>query len=161
MAPRVLTNIVSGNVLLPGTKPLPEPMLTNHQGGLGAFTWRQFHMDCSRYLSLIWVWILLILDQSRVSQDPVDCIIVPGEFMSYIYPYSSGLINRPWSNLLFPLPPHDREGVGMRLFQEIVNGIDVPSPAVSSHSIDYVCSTRICLPLCRIQLPALSQCPQN
>ena len=32
-----------------GIKPLPEPMLTNHQWGLGAFTEKQFHRECPRY----------------------------------------------------------------------------------------------------------------
>ena len=42
--------IGSGNGLLPeGTKPLPEPMLTNHQWGLMAFTSRQFHWKCTRF----------------------------------------------------------------------------------------------------------------
>ena len=43
-----------------GTKPLPQPMLTNHQWGLVAFTWGQFHRKYWRYLSLIWVSKFLI-----------------------------------------------------------------------------------------------------
>ena len=44
-----LVNIGSDNGLLPdGTKPLPEPIMTNHQWGLVAFTWGQFHRECSR-----------------------------------------------------------------------------------------------------------------
>ena len=40
MATEILVNIGSGNGLLPdGTKPLPEPMLTNDQLGAVAFTW--------------------------------------------------------------------------------------------------------------------------
>ena len=47
--------------LLPdGTKPLLEPMWTDRQWGLVAFTKGQFRMKCPRYLYLIWVWILLI-----------------------------------------------------------------------------------------------------
>ena len=57
MATQTWVNIGSGNGLLPdGTKPLPEPILTNHKWGLVAFTWEQFHRKCPRYLSLIWVW---------------------------------------------------------------------------------------------------------
>ena len=42
----------SGSTLAPdGTKPLPEPMLTNHQRVLVAFPWGQLHRGCSRYLS--------------------------------------------------------------------------------------------------------------
>ena len=41
---QISVNIGSGNDLLPdSTKPLPEPMLTDHQWGLVAFTWEQFH----------------------------------------------------------------------------------------------------------------------
>ena len=52
----IWVNIGSGSgLVLGGTKPLPEPMLTIHQShdqwGLAAFTWGQFHR---RYLSLIW-----------------------------------------------------------------------------------------------------------
>ena len=37
-------------MLLDSTKPLPEPMMTNHQLGLVAFIWGQFHKKSSRYL---------------------------------------------------------------------------------------------------------------
>ena len=41
MATEIWVNIGSGNGLLPdGTKPLPEPMLTNDQWGVVAFTWK-------------------------------------------------------------------------------------------------------------------------
>ena len=36
---------------------LNESMLTNHQRGLVAFTWWQFHWKCSTYLPLIWLII--------------------------------------------------------------------------------------------------------
>ena len=59
MATHSCVNIGSGNGLLPdGIKPLLEPMSPNHQWGFVAFTWGQFHNKCSRYLSLICVWIL-------------------------------------------------------------------------------------------------------
>ena len=32
-------------------QPLPEPMLTEHQCGLVAFSWGWFHKKCSRYIS--------------------------------------------------------------------------------------------------------------
>ena len=54
------------------TKPLPEPMLTSHQWSLVAFIWKQFHRKCSRYLSLIWVWKLLIWYLSGISQGPMS-----------------------------------------------------------------------------------------
>ena len=38
-----------------GTKPLSEPMLTNHRWGYLTFTWRQFRRRFSKYISLIWV----------------------------------------------------------------------------------------------------------
>ena len=56
-----LVNIGSGNGLLPdGTQPFPEPMFTDHWWGLVAFTWEQFYRKCSRYLSLMCVWKLII-----------------------------------------------------------------------------------------------------
>ena len=36
-------------------QPLPEPKLLNHQLGLVALTWGQFHRKWSRYLSLMWI----------------------------------------------------------------------------------------------------------
>ena len=45
-----------------GTKPLPEPKLTNHQLGLVAFTWVQFHRKWSRYLALMWIWKITNLE---------------------------------------------------------------------------------------------------
>ena len=37
---KIYVNIGSGSGLLPdGTKPLPEPMLSNDQWGVAAFTW--------------------------------------------------------------------------------------------------------------------------
>ena len=44
MASEILVNNGSGNGLLPdGTKPLPDPMLTNHQWSLVTFISGQFH----------------------------------------------------------------------------------------------------------------------
>ena len=49
----ILVNTDPDNGLLPdGTKPLPEPMLINHQSGIVAFSLGEFHKKCSRYLSL-------------------------------------------------------------------------------------------------------------
>ena len=49
---RTWINIGSGNgLVLSGNKPLPEPMLTNYQWSLVAFTWEQFHGKYVRYLS--------------------------------------------------------------------------------------------------------------
>ena len=46
----------SSNVFLhDDTKPLPETVLTNHHWDFVVFSWGQFHMKCSRYLSLLWV----------------------------------------------------------------------------------------------------------
>ena len=60
MVTYIWVNIGSCNGLLPdATKKLPEPMLANHQWGLAAFTWGQFHRKCSWYLCLIWVWVSL------------------------------------------------------------------------------------------------------
>ena len=60
MASQNLVNTVSGNGLLyGGTKPLPEPILTNYKQRFVVFTWIQFYRECLRYQSLIWVWKLL------------------------------------------------------------------------------------------------------
>ena len=55
--------IGSGNGLLSySTTPLPEAVLTYHQLSLVALTWGQFHRNCTKYMSLISVWKLLIHD---------------------------------------------------------------------------------------------------
>ena len=47
MATEIWVNIGSGNGLLPdGTKPLPEPMLTDHQWSPATFIVGQFHKSC-------------------------------------------------------------------------------------------------------------------
>ena len=52
----VLSGWLSG--MLPnGTKPLPEPILINHQWSLLAFTRGQFRKKCSKYLFLKCDWI--------------------------------------------------------------------------------------------------------
>ena len=75
----------SDNGLLPGgTKPLLYPALTHHHWGPLAFTWGQFQSISSRYLSLIWVWKLLLKLQphlpgvSKVTRYmiQVHCILV-------------------------------------------------------------------------------------
>ena len=67
MASEIWVNFGSGNGSLPdGTKPLPEPMLTNDQRGVVAFTWWEFHRKHLRYLSLKWVWNFLIWDCSQI-----------------------------------------------------------------------------------------------
>ena len=49
----IWVNIGSGNGLVPdGTKPLPEPKLTNHQWGSVACTWEQFYRKCWRIQSV-------------------------------------------------------------------------------------------------------------
>ena len=48
----IWVNIGSGNGLLPdhdGTKPSPEPILTNHQWGLVVFSWWQFYKKFSKF----------------------------------------------------------------------------------------------------------------
>ena len=70
MTIQIWVSIGPGNGLLPdGTKPLPEPMLTYHQWSLVAFTWGQFHMKCSRYLPLTWVWKSLFKITSASPRD--------------------------------------------------------------------------------------------
>ena len=53
MATEIWVNIGSGNGLLPdGTKPLPEPMLTDHQWSPGTFILGWFHKRCLNHQSL-------------------------------------------------------------------------------------------------------------
>ena len=59
MATEIWVNISLGNGLLPGgTKPLPEPMLTDHQRSPGTFihVLGQFHKRCLNYQSIKSVW---------------------------------------------------------------------------------------------------------
>ena len=59
MAAKIWVNIDSGNGLLPdGTKPLPEPMLTDHQWSSVAFILVQFHKTCLNHQSQKSVWKL-------------------------------------------------------------------------------------------------------
>ena len=66
---RVLVNIGSGNGLLPdGTKPLPEPMLTNHHWNLVTFISGRFHKRCLNHQSLKFVWKLHNWNFNQISQ---------------------------------------------------------------------------------------------
>ena len=48
MMTQILVNTSPANGLMPdGTKPTPEPMLTNLQWGPVTFIWQQFHRDTS------------------------------------------------------------------------------------------------------------------
>ena len=61
MATEIWVNIGSGNGLLPdGTKPLPEPMLTDYQWGSETFILWQFHKRCLNQQSQKFLWKLLI-----------------------------------------------------------------------------------------------------
>ena len=54
MATEIWVNIGSANNLLPdGTKPLPEPLLTNHCRRSMSFIWGQFHRKHWEYLSVM------------------------------------------------------------------------------------------------------------
>ena len=56
---QIWVNISSGNGLLPdGTKPLPEPMLTEHQWSPMTIILEQFHERCLNHQSLKSVWKL-------------------------------------------------------------------------------------------------------
>ena len=57
MASGIWVNIGSGNGLLPdGTKPLPEPMLTDHLWSPVTFILGQFHKRCFNHQSLKSIW---------------------------------------------------------------------------------------------------------
>ena len=92
---QIWVNTGSSNGLLPNsTKPLPEPMLTNHQWGLVTFTLQQLHKKYASYLSLKWVWNLQ--DFSHISKGPMSSVIFsPGprfniKMTSYQYRKSHG-----------------------------------------------------------------------
>ena len=71
IATYIWVNIGSGNGLLPdGTKPLPKPVLTYHQWGSVAFTWKQFYRKCSRNQSIKWVWKLHFWNYCHFFKDP-------------------------------------------------------------------------------------------
>ena len=87
MAPQNLVNTSSGNGLLSdSTGPLPEPMLGNHEWVLVALTWGQFHRKCSRYLSWISAWNLLIQDYSYIFQRAMRWLYFAG-FLLCIKPW--------------------------------------------------------------------------
>ena len=75
-----VTEICTGNgLLLGGTKPLAEPMLTNHRWGrLLAFTWEQLHREYWSYYCVYIVSLKITLLKSK-SQLPganeLVCII--------------------------------------------------------------------------------------
>ena len=59
-----MVDIYSGNGLLPdGTKPLPEPMLTNHQLSLVISTWGHFQRKFSWY----YPWYEFEKDKSKMT----------------------------------------------------------------------------------------------
>ena len=61
MVMEIWVNIGSGNGLLPdGTKPLPEPMLTDHQLSPVTFLLGQFHKRFLNQQSLKSIWKLQI-----------------------------------------------------------------------------------------------------
>ena len=58
----------TGPVVPSANKPLPGPMLTNHQWSVVAFTWGQFHRKYSRYKSLISIknyWFKIVATSSH------------------------------------------------------------------------------------------------
>ena len=73
MATEIWVNIGSGNGLLPdGTKPLPEPMLTDHQWSPVTFIPGQFHKRCLNHQSFKSVWKLHIWNFIQISQGPMS-----------------------------------------------------------------------------------------
>ena len=73
MAIEIWVNIGSGNGLLPdGTKPLLEPMLTDHQWGPVTFILGQFQKRCLNHQSLKSIWNLHIYHFIQISQGPMS-----------------------------------------------------------------------------------------
>ena len=70
MATKIWVNIGLGIGLLPdGTKPLPEPMLSDHQWSPVTFILGQFHKRCPNHQSLKSVWKLHAQNFIQNSQD--------------------------------------------------------------------------------------------
>ena len=57
-----------------GTNLLSQQKLPHYLRGVVVFTWEQFHNKRSRYLSLIWVWKLLIKHYNRISHGPMNTL---------------------------------------------------------------------------------------
>ena len=55
-----------------GHKTNTWPMLANYQWCYVTFTWGRFHGKCPRYLSLIWVWKLIIQYSRCISRGPTN-----------------------------------------------------------------------------------------
>ena len=73
MVTKIWVNIGSGSGLLPdGTKPLPEPMLTDHQQSPVTLILGQFHKRCLNHQSLKCVWKLHVQNFIQVSQGPMS-----------------------------------------------------------------------------------------
>ena len=72
-----LFNIGSGNGLLPeDTKPLPEPMLTDHQWAPVTFVWGQLSKRYLSCQSLKLAWKSFIWSFIEISQGPISYLIV-------------------------------------------------------------------------------------
>ena len=66
-------NSLGPSGLLPDdTKPLPEPMLTDHQRSPVTFILGQFHKRCHNHQSLKSVWKLLMSNFIQISQGPMS-----------------------------------------------------------------------------------------
>ena len=95
MATWILVNIGSGNGLLPdGTKPLPEPLLTDHQWSPVAFILGQFHKRC---LNCQWQKIRLKITCLKFySNFPGANVLKHGEVIT-----SHGIL---WNIITYPCP---------------------------------------------------------
>ena len=73
MVAEIWVNIGSGNGLLPdGTKPLPEPMLTDHQWSPVTFILGKFHKRCLNHQSLKCVRKLHAQNFIQIYQGPMS-----------------------------------------------------------------------------------------
>ena len=100
MGTEILVNIGSGNGLLPdGTKPLPEPMLTDHQWCPVTFIFGKFHKRCLKHQSLRSVWKLHVwkfhLNFPGVNELTSQWSMPP---CSYCWHYNTGTLSSLWSH---------------------------------------------------------------
>ena len=78
MATEIWVNIGSGNGLLPdGTKPLPEPMLTDHQWSPMTFILGQFHKKCLNHKSLKSVTYLIFHSNFPGANELMAWVLMP------------------------------------------------------------------------------------
>ena len=93
-------NTDSGNgLLLDGFKLSSEPMLTYHQMDHVAFSWMQFHRNCSRFQFYKWVSKLNFEYYFHISQGPT--LVLPNQWPCFMYVFYTRQSYLPWFYSIF------------------------------------------------------------